>query len=172
MSERGRTHSSPIQTRRTMVRSIKEIAEKIQNSGGSQVKIIGECDNIKIVSWLLEQHRKYFTSPRNLVQQKIEDYLRGQNISFVFRNPVWFDRPRKSFFVDYYIPGYRVLVDIRPTLSSPYFNAETEKTRRRYLQHLSGYIYLPVDFSDLKDDRYVRKIKRAFEKSLNKIYKI
>lgn len=138
-------------------------------SGGSHtVQVLGNC-GISDACWLLERHREFVVRPRNILQQKIEEYLRSKSISFIFKNPAKIKG--RSYFVDYYIPGFRVIVDIRPMLSSEYFDAEVEKKRRRDLKSL-GYVYLPVDFSDLREDRIIRKLKRALSKSVDNLYKI
>ena len=55
-------------------------------------------------------------------------------------------------------------------MSSEYFNAVEEKRRRRDLK-LVDCIYLPVDYSDIREERLIRKINRALEKSVGKICK-
>lgn len=138
-------------------------------SGGSHtVQVLGNCE-IKTACWLLDRHREFVVKPRNILQQKIEEYLNSRCISFIFKNPARIKD--RSYFVDYYIPGFRVLVDIRPMLSSEYFNAEAEKKRRRDLKSLD-YVYLPMDFGDLRNDHFIKKLKRALSKSVDNLYKI
>lgn len=142
--------------------SMIEIGEISPKSGGSQnrLQVLGKCKNPKTISWLLEKHGQFNIGPKNIIQQEIEEYLKGNGILFYFKNPVWIDEKRKSFFVDFYLPEYRIMIDIRPLMSSEFFNAVIEKQRRRLLKSLDGYIYLPVDFQDLKSGRLISKIQR------------
>ena len=134
------------------------------------VKIIGRCKDPKTIAWLLEKHGDFLIKSRNTIQQKIEEYLISRNIPFVFKNPVYFERSNKSYFVDYYLPAYKVLIDVRPLMSSEYFNAVEEKRRRRDLK-LVGCVYLPVDYSDIREERLIRKINGVLKKSVDKICK-
>lgn len=134
-----------------------------------RVTILGDNASIYTTTWLFDRHREFLVKPRNALQIKIEDYLNSRSIRYVFKNPVWLKG--RSYFVDYFIPSFRVIVDIRPLMSSEFFNAEIENQRRRRLKSL-GYTYLPVDFSDLREDRVIRKLKRALGKSIDNLYKI
>ncbi|MBO6270639.1 MAG: hypothetical protein J6N19_16035 [Clostridium sp.] len=107
-----------------------------------------------------------------MVQQKIEEYLDSRSIQYVFKNPVYIAKKNRFFFVDYFVPGYNVLIDIRPVLSSEYFDAVKEKERRRCMKSLkSKYRYQVIDFDDIIKKRYITKLDRQFDSVYN-IYKL
>ena len=111
--------------------------------------------------WMMETHLKFNVGKKSFYEQKIADFFDASNVEYLYKWPVWKPKEKRSFFVDFYLPEYSLLVDIETKKESPYYDEEHDEARKQLLSSIKGMRYFIVKRRDLCSDDFKDKVHKA-----------
>lgn len=111
--------------------------------------------------WLYETYKEHNSRDKGPFEHKVSKFFEANGIVYLFKCPFYFNNLKRSYFVDFYLPDYGLIMDISPNRSSRFFDENKYEIRKIDLKSIPGINYHEIKRKDLFRDDFRCKISGA-----------